>query len=126
MTVSNKWTKLLQSLVGTEDVKYIAAVRCAMEQGQLFNDKSYATMKFAFVKTLVKKQKKLCDDYSMDGIDPESPNMDTEAVRKMVRQWANAESRATYETHQRTLLWNEEKYLAAVGKSRRVDYRLTN
>ena len=67
MTISNKWTKLLQSLVGTEDVKYIAAVRCAMEQEQLFNDKSYATMKFALVKTLVKKQNKLCDDDSMDG-----------------------------------------------------------
>ena len=117
MTVSNKWTKILHSIVGTENVKYVVAVRCAMENEQTYNDKPYATMKFAFIKTVLKRHSKTCDDEKMSDVDLEAPNLELEEVRKIVRQWAQAESKATFEIHRKNLLWDEDKYLEAVCKA---------
>ena len=55
MTVSKKWAKLFDSLIGTSDVKYIIGTRCNMEEELTFGDKKYATMKYEFAKTIVKK-----------------------------------------------------------------------
>ena len=116
MTISNKWSKILASVVGTDNAKYVVAVRCAMENEQKFNDKSYATMKFAFIKAILKKYKQTCDDERMININVDEPSLDNEDVRKIVRQWASAESKATYEIHRRNSLWDDEKYEAAMTK----------
>ena len=47
MTVSNKWSKLLHSLVTTTDVKHDIVTRCAIEHEQKFNNNLYVKMKFA-------------------------------------------------------------------------------
>ena len=81
MMVSNKWTKILHEIVGTENAKYVVAVRCAMENEQTFNDNAYATLKFAFIKNILKKHKKKCDDERIKGINVEEPCLEEEEVR---------------------------------------------
>ena len=61
-TVSNKWVKNLHSLIGTKYEKYIATVRCDMGNEQTYNDVPYATMKFAYIKTILKKHRRTCAD----------------------------------------------------------------
>ena len=109
MTVPNKWSKLLSSLVGTSDVKYVIATRCAMAEEQTFADKKYATMKFEFAKTILKKYMDICDDETVS-INLDDPNMYSEDVKKAVRKSSNLLSRSTYEIHRRNLIWDEAKY----------------
>ena len=85
MTVSNRWTKILHDIVGTENAKYVVAVPFAMENEQTFNDNPYATVKLAFIKTILKKHKKTCDDVKMNKINVDAPNLEQEQVSKIVR-----------------------------------------
>ena len=107
MNILNKWTKILNSIVGTDNAKYVVTVRCAMENEETFNDKSDVTMKFVFIKTILKKHKKTCDDERMNNINVEEPCLEQEEVRKIIRLWAQSEAKATFEIHRRNLLWNE-------------------
>ena len=53
----------------------------------------------------------------MNDINVEEPCLEQEEVRKIIRLWAPSESKATFKTHRRNLLWNESKYLEAITKS---------
>ena len=118
MTVSNKWAKLLNSLIGTPDVKFIIGTRCNMEEEQTFDDKKYATMKYQFAKTILKKYMDVCDDETVE-IDCENPNLKDDTVKKVIRASSNLLSRSTYEIHRRNLIWNEKKYNEAMLKNAR-------
>ena len=109
MTVSNKWAKLLHSLVGTKDVKYIIGTRCNMDQEQTFGDKAYATMKYEFVKTIVKKYMELCDDETVI-INCDQPNLKNEHVKRAVRRSSDLLSRSTYDIYRKNATWDEAKY----------------
>ena len=122
MTISNKWSKLLAPLVGTSNVKHIIATRCNMEEEQTFNDKKYATMKFEFAKTIVKKFMALCDDETVV-IDLEKPNLYDENVKKAVRRSSELVSRSTYEIHRRNLIWNEDKYNESMTKASKTSLK---
>ena len=116
MTVSNKWAKLLHSLVGTKDVKYIIGTRCNMDQEQTFGDKKYATMKYEFAKTIVKKYMELCDDETVH-INCDEPNLKSEAVKRAVRRSSELLSRSTYEIYRKNLIWDENKYNESIVKN---------
>ena len=116
MTVSNKWAKLLHSLVGTSDVKYLICTRCNMAEEQTFADKKYATMKYEFAKAILKKYMANCDDETVI-IDCEEPNLYDEAVKKAIRRSINLLSRSTYEIHRRNLVWDEVKYNESMLKA---------
>ena len=45
-----------------------------MEEEQTFGDKKYATMKYEFAKTILKKYMDVCDDETVE-IDCENPNL---------------------------------------------------
>ena len=122
MTVSNKWSKLLAPLVGTSDVKYIIATRCNMAEEQTFADKKYATMKFEFAKTIVKKYMAICDDESIP-INCEEPNLYDEVVKKAVRKLSNLLSRSTFEIHRRNLIWDEAKYNESMLKASKTSLK---
>ena len=116
MTVSNKWAKLLAPLVGTSDVKYVVATRCNMAEERKFADKKYATMKYDFVKTILKKYMAVCDDETVQ-INCEEPNLASAAVKKAIRKSSNIVSRSTYEIHRRNLILDEEKYNESMLKA---------
>ena len=115
-TVSNKWSKLLHPLVGTSDVKYIVATRCNMEQEQTFAEKKYATMKFEFSKTIMKKYMEICDDETVH-IDCDEPNMKHEAVKRAIRRSSDVLSRSTYEIYRKNLIWDEQKFNESMAKN---------
>ena len=117
MTVSNKWSKILASLVGTSNVKYIVATRCNMFEEQSFNDKKYATMKYEFIKSIVKKHMDICDDETVV-VDLDNPSLSDEIVKKAVRKSSDLLSRTTYQLHRRNLIWDEEKYKDSMTASK--------
>ena len=116
MTISKKWANLLAPLVGTCNVKHIIGTRCHMEEEQTFNDKKYATMKYEFTKTIVKKFMNVCDDETVK-IDLDNPNLYDENVKKAVRKSSELLSRSTYEIHRKNLIWNEDKYNSSMNKA---------
>ena len=122
MTISNKWSKLFAPLIGTSDAKYIIATRCNMVEEQTFNDKKYATMKFEFAKTILKKYMSLCDDETVV-IDCEKPNLYDEKVKRAVRRSSDLLSRSTYEIHRRNLIWDEDKYNEAMSKASKTSLK---
>ena len=83
MTVSKKWAKLFDSLIGTSDMKYIIGTRCNMEEELTFGDKKYATMKYEFAKTIVKKYMDVFDESVVS--DYENPNLKDEAIKKVIK-----------------------------------------
>ena len=89
-----------------------------MEEEQTFGDKKYATMKYEFVKTILKKYMDVCDDETVE-IDCENPNLKDYTVKKVIRASSNLLSRSTYEIHRRNLIWNEKKYNEAMLKNAR-------
>ena len=101
-TVSNKWTKLLNSLIVTPDAKYIIATRCNMEEEKTFGDKKFAIMKYEFPKTMLKKYMQFCDDETVE-INCDEPNFKYETVKKVIRESSDILSRSTYEIHRRNL-----------------------
>ena len=115
-TVSNKWSKLLSPLIGTSDVKYIIATRCNMATEQTFGDKAYATMKFDFAKTLVKKHMQVTDDETVM-VNCEKPDLTSDTVKSIIRKASNVQSRVTYEIHRKNLIWNESKYQEAMSRT---------
>ena len=115
-TVSNKWSKLLSPLIGTSDVKYIIATRCNLETEQTFGDKAYATMKFDFAKTLVKKHMQVTDDETVM-VNCEKPDLTSDTVKSIIRKASNVQSRVTYEIHRKNLIWNESKYQEAMSRT---------
>ena len=68
-----------------------------MENEQTYNDNPYATMKFAFIQSILKRYSETFDDEKMSDVDLEAPNLELEEVRKIVRQWGQAESKAAFE-----------------------------
>ena len=117
MTVSNKWAKLLQSLIGTSNVKYIIATRCNMEKEQSFNGKEYATMKFEYAKTILTKHMDVCDDETVN-INCEEPNLNDDAVKRAVRRSSVLLSRSTYEIYRKNLIWDEAKYNESMANAK--------
>ena len=122
MTISNKWSKLFTPLVGTSDAKYIIATRCNMAEEQTFNDKKYATMKFEFAETILKKYMSLCDDEKVV-IDCEKPNLYDEKVKRAVRRSSDLLSCSTYEIHRRNLIWDEDKYNESMSKASKTSLK---
>ena len=109
MTGSNKWAKLLATLIGAAAVKYIVATRCTMGTEKTYDDKSYTTIKFEFIKMLVKKYMQVCYEETVK-INCENSNLSDDLVKRVVRYSSDKRSRSTFEIQRCNLIWNEDKY----------------
>ena len=97
-------------------MKYIIATRCNIETEQTFGDKAYATMKFDFAKTLVKKHMQVTDDETVM-VNCEKPDLTSDTVKSIIRNASNVQSRVTYEIHRKNLIWNELNYQEAMSRT---------
>ena len=56
----------------------------------------------------------------MNHINVEELCLEQQEVRKIIRIWAQSESKATFEINRQNLLWNKRKYLEPLLKHQTV------